>query len=154
MNPLKYVMAFLLSSCLTMAYATSALTTLTGEHISLNDLKGKWVLINYWASWCQPCLTEIHELNHFYQLNKDKVHLFAVNFEALSVAEQAHLARTLKINYPSLAEDPRELLGLGDLRGVPATFIFNPQGQFIKALYGSQTIKSLTQAINGNSTGA
>ncbi|STX50042.1 thiol-disulfide oxidoreductase [Legionella busanensis] len=137
---------FLLS--VTASYA-AVLTTLNGEKIPFTSLKGKWVLINYWASWCQPCLDEIKELNQFYQLNKDKIYLFAVNFDELSNHEQLGLIKKLNINYPSLAHDPRAMLKLGDLRGVPATFVFDPAGNFREALYGGQTINSLKKAIQG-----
>ncbi|STX30151.1 thiol-disulfide oxidoreductase [Legionella beliardensis] len=146
---LKLLIAFLLSITLTASYANVILTTLTGEKIPFTNLKGKWVLINYWASWCKPCLDEIKELNHFYKMNNDKIYLFAVNFDDLSRPKQAQLAKELRINYPSLAADPRAALNLGDLRGVPATFVFDPEGNFSKALYGSQTLNSLKAAING-----
>lgn len=149
MTRLKLTMVFLLSFVLTTSNASTTLTTLTGETIAFASLKGKWVLINYWASWCKPCLDEIKELNQFYAVNKDKIHLFAVNFDDLSKAEQLQLVKKLVINYPSLEQDPRAALHLGELRGVPATFVFDPDGNFKDALYGSQTFKSLNKVIQG-----
>lgn len=124
------------------------LKDITGNTISFESLKGKWVLINYWASWCQPCLDEIAELNRFYQNSKDKVALFAVNYDALPVASQRALIKKYHINYPSLLNDPAGILHLGNIRGVPATFVFNPQGVLSDTLYGGQTLKSLNYSIS------
>ena len=127
--------------------ADATLTELNGKQISFHSLQGKWVMINYWASWCQPCLAEIGELNTFYYRNHDKVQLFAVNYDGLSIKQQKQLIHDYKITYPSLREDPADSLALGDLVGVPATFVFNPQGKWVTTLYGAQTLTTLDKAI-------
>lgn len=141
---LYYVLLLLIS---TGVQAKVILTDIKGVQTPFSALQGKWVMINYWASWCQPCIDEISELNRFYRQNKQHVALFAVNYDALPLQEQRELIKRLGISYPSLREDPRHLLKLGDLRGVPATFVFNPQGELSTVLYGSQTLSSLKRAI-------
>lgn len=121
-----------------------------GQKIPFDSLKGKWVLINYWASWCQPCIEEIAELNRFYKNSNDRVALFAVNYDSVPLSHQISLIRKYKISYPSLQHNPARELKLGDIRGVPATFVFNPEGKFQGALWGSQTLKSLNKAIAEN----
>lgn len=116
--------------------------------LSFEELKGKWVFINYWASWCQPCLDEIRELNQFYKTQKDRVQLFGVNYDMLPAQEQWRLIKKLHIHYPNLEEDPAKLLALGDIPGVPATFVFNPNGKLVKTLYGPQTFRSLNALIS------
>lgn len=139
-----------------MAQATFAQTPVflqdvNGQKTSLDDLKGKWVLINYWAGWCQTCIEEIPELNRFY-LNhkKDPVALYAVNYDSPPLFEQNNLIRKLNISYPSLTNDPARELNLGDIRGVPVTFVINPKGVLVKTLYGGQTSESLDQVISTN----
>lgn len=132
---------------LNTSYATVMLKDVQGQHIPFASLKGKWVLINYWASWCKPCLDEIVELNRFYKSRGDKVALFAVNYDALPLSSQIALIRKYNINYPSLQYDPARDLELGDVRGVPATFVFTPQGKYKGALYGGQTLESLNEAL-------
>lgn len=127
--------------------AEAVLTQMAGQKIPFSSLKGKWVMINYWASWCQPCLDEIAELNAFYKKNKAKVALFAVNFDGASLEEQLYLVQRYDIQYPSLAKNPGRQLGLGEIQGVPATFIFNPEGRLQKRLYGGQTQASLNKAL-------
>lgn len=138
----------LASFCFGPANAGTVLQDMSGQKISFSDLQGKWVLINYWASWCQPCIDEISELNHFYEKNKkNNVALFAVNYEALPVDMQQQLIKQFDIKYPSLQQDPARALRLGNIRGVPVTFIFNPQGQLSDTLYGGQTAESLKEAL-------
>ena len=129
------------------ANAGAILQGMSGQNISFSDLKGKWVLINYWASWCQSCIAEIPVLNNFYEKNKNNVALFAVNYDAQSVDIQQKLIKQFDMHYPSLIKDPSTALQLGDIRGVPVTFVFNPQGKLIDTLYGGQTINSLKKAL-------
>ncbi|RUQ91041.1 TlpA family protein disulfide reductase [Legionella septentrionalis] len=132
----------------TTVQAEVVLEDLHGQKIPFSALNGKWVFINYWASWCQPCIEEIPELNEFYERYKnDNVVIFGVNYEALPVAEQKQLVKEYDIRYPALTNDPATLLKLGDIRGVPVTFVFNPQGELSGTLYGGQTSRSLSQIV-------
>ena len=129
-------------------FAEGMLHEMSGHQISFSDLQGKWVFINYWASWCRPCLDEIPELNRFYEEYKNKnVALFAVNYDALPLSKQKQLIKKFDIQYPSLKQDPASALELGEIRGVPVTFVFNPQGQLSNALYGGQSVNTLKQII-------
>nr|WP_226905543.1 TlpA disulfide reductase family protein [Legionella antarctica] len=147
---------FLLSTLIFMASSSFSLTNVLfedthGQITPFSSLKGKWVFINYWAGWCQTCVDEIPEFNRFYQSHKKKqVALFAVNFDALSLREQKNLIKRHKINYPNLLKDPSNDLHLGDITGVPVTFIFNPKGQLVKTLYGGQTAETLEQVLAEN----
>lgn len=132
-----------------LAQADTILSDVYGKTISFSSLKGKWVLINYWASWCKSCVDEIPELNLFYQKHQnDPVALFAVNYDALPLYKQKRLIQQLQIKYPSLSTNPAMTLGLGDIIGVPVTFVINPQGKLVDKLYGGQSIKSLDAAIS------
>ena len=134
----------------TLVHAQVVLQELNGNKIPFSSLKGKWVFINYWASWCEPCLAEIEEFNRFYAKNKHQnVALFAVNYDMVSASEQKHLAKRYNIQYPILKQDPGKMLNLGQIRGVPATFVFNPQGKLVKTLYGEQSMSNLC-AINSS----
>ncbi|KTC84927.1 TlpA family protein disulfide reductase [Legionella brunensis] len=151
MHRLKLLLITFLITCSCAQASNAILTTINGEQITFNSLKGKWVLLNYWASWCQPCLDEIHELNQFYKQRKNNVALFAVNYDMLSVNEQLQLIKKYHIRYPSL-QDPAKQLRLGSIPGVPATFIFNPQGKLSQTLYGPQTAFSLNEALRHQTT--
>lgn len=130
-----------------ITFAQPALTTISGKQINWQTLEGKWVIINYWASWCHPCLEEIKELNAFYYRNHAHVSLYGFNYEGVSVPEQQQRIKDFHIHYPSLSEDPAEQLHLGDIVGVPVTFIWDPHGKPFKTLYGPQTVESLEAII-------
>lgn len=140
--------AYLLLLASTFLHAETTLHEMHGQKILFSTLKGKWVLINYWASWCQSCLEEIPELNRFYAQNKHKnIALFAVNYDALPRELQQQLIKQYNIHYPALLRDPAQALHLGEIRAVPVTFIFNPDGELSNTLYGKQSIKSLVRNI-------
>lgn len=131
-----------------VAFATGLLQDMDGKTLSMADFKGKWVLINYWASWCHTCLDEIPELNRFYNSQKkNNVALFAVNYEALPLNQQAKLIKSFDIQYPSLSVDPAQELALGDIRGVPVTFVIDPTGRLVDALYGGQSMGQLKEVV-------
>lgn len=131
----------------TSIFAQGVLQSMDNQEIPMSSLIGKWVFINYWASWCHPCVEEIPELNRFYEENKQNIAIFAVNYDALPLTEQLQLIKQVGIKYPSLKEDPAETLQLGEIRGVPVTFVFNPQGKLVKTLYGSQTKHTLKKIV-------
>ena len=146
---IKYLFSSLiLITSASISFADILFKDINGQSTSFSSLKGKWVFINYWAGWCQTCLEEIPELNRFYHLHKeDPVVLFAVNFDSPPLFEQKNLTRKYRINYPSLLEDPARDLHLGDITGVPVTFIFNPKGKLVKTLYGGQTVETLNLVL-------
>jgi len=150
----KFTRIFIVIICLfftVFARANTILEDMNGQKFSFSDLHGKWILINYWASWCQTCIEEIDELNHFYEsTKKNNVALFAVNYDALPIDMQQQLIEQFDIRYPSLQHDPARSLQLGEIRGVPVTFVFNPEGKLTDTLYGGQTAESLKEALAMN----
>ncbi len=131
-----------------VANADSILQTIDGEHIPLSSLRGKWVFINYWASWCQPCVNEITEFNRFYAANKNNVAVFAVNYDSLPLSKQQRLIKKFNIHYPSLKYKSLVFLNLGNISVVPITFVLNPQGKLSTTLLGGQTRRNLEEAMS------
>jgi thiol-disulfide isomerase/thioredoxin len=121
--------------------------TIDGEVVDFNELRGQWVVLNYWASWCKPCYQEIPELNAFAR-QADNVVVLGVNFDQVPLYELKMLIRQLDIEFPTLAVNPGPQLGLPDIPGLPTTYILNPQGKLVNRLYGEQTRESLLAALN------
>lgn len=148
--PLRTLFFLVLTGLLLTSHAKAdiVLQDIQGQEIPFSSLNGKWVFINYWASWCQPCVDEIPELNRFYEENKTgNVAIFGVNYDALPIQQQKMLVKQFDIRYPNLKKDPSNLLHLGNINGVPVTFVFNPQGELSQTLYGSQTVQSLSEVM-------
>jgi thiol-disulfide isomerase/thioredoxin len=146
MKPIVSLLLFIAMVC--SGHAEVVLKDSNGQSTPISLLQGKWVFINYWAQWCATCIEEIPELNRFYQKHqKDPIALFAVNYDALPTREQNNLIKRLAIKYPNLITDPSKTLHLGDITGVPVTFVLNPKGELVKTLYGGQSVRSLEHVI-------
>ncbi len=115
------------------------LHTLNGQTVPFESLKGQWILLNYWASWCDACVNEISQLNQLYRDNQGRIALFGINYENLPPGEQQTLIQQFNLAYPSLRDDPREMLHLGEIQALPVTFIFDHSGQLRDTLYGELT---------------
>lgn len=140
--------ALLFLNNLSFANNNLMLENIDGSKFSFSSLAGKWVFINYWASWCSPCIDEITEFNKIYDSNRKDLAIFAVNFDTLTSGNQRRIASEFSIHYPSLERQSAALLSLGDISVVPVTFVFDPKGHLATTLYGGQTAKSLQDVIN------
>lgn len=120
---------------------------LQGHALKLADFHGKWVFINYWASWCKPCYQEIPELNRFYKKHHNDVVLLGFSYDQQQGESLAKLANKMGIEFPTLSQDPAAAIGIKSIPGLPATYVINPKGKLSEALFGMQTRKSLEQAI-------
>jgi thiol-disulfide isomerase/thioredoxin len=118
-----------------------------GQGYRFDDLKGKYLVVNYWATWCAPCIREIPELNEFARENADSVAVWGVNFDFPQGTEQVTQARKMKINFPVFAADPSAALGVELPEVLPTTLIFDPQGVLLATLVGPQTIQSLQASL-------
>jgi thiol-disulfide isomerase/thioredoxin len=109
------------------------------------DLRGQWVVVNYWAKWCKPCIAEIPELN---RLNREfaAVTVLGVNYDGESGEELSTQIRDLGVDFAMLAQDPAPELGTPRPMVLPTTLILDPAGQLTQTLIGPQTLESLAEA--------
>ena len=120
---------------------------LQGNHGSFADLRGKWILINYWAVWCRPCREEIPELNALSAQLVDSLVVFGVNFDAVSVDEMVLQSEALGIEFAVLRDDPAAALGYSRPELLPTTYLFDPRGKLVRVLQGRQTQESIISAL-------
>ena len=111
----------------------------------LEDFRGQWVVINYWAQWCAPCIKEIPELNTL-DAQYAQVTVLGVNYDGASGAELEQQRRQLGVTFASLEADPAAQLGTPRPVVLPTTLILDPAGQLVTTLVGPQTLESLVQA--------
>ena len=117
-----------------------------GKEQSLSALKGQWVLMNYWAEWCAPCIKEIPELN---QLDEEAgITVLAYNFDRLQGEALSVQARRLGIRMRMMLDEPAPLFEQPRPSGLPATLVINPQGEVQQWLLGPQTQASIKAALN------
>ncbi len=112
---------------------------------SLKQARGQWVLVNYWAQWCKPCIEEIPELNRFGSERSD-VTVLGVNFEGATGPALAEQEEKLGVAFTTVA-DPSAELGIARPVVLPTTLLVDPAGNYVDSLIGPQTAESLAQAI-------
>jgi thiol-disulfide isomerase/thioredoxin len=111
----------------------------------LEELRGQWVVINYWAQWCKPCIEEIPQLNAL-DAQYTQVTVLGVNYDGASRAELEQQRQKLGVAFASLEADPAVRLGTTRPVVLPTTLILDPAGQLVATLIGPQTLESLAQA--------
>jgi cytochrome c biogenesis protein CcmG/thiol:disulfide interchange protein DsbE len=111
-------------------------TTFQGETIRLEDLRGKGVVVNFWASWCGPCRDEAALLEETWRREKDKGIVFiGLDYLDQEPAAQAYLAE-FGISYPNGPDLQSAIARRYGIKGVPETFFINPNGEIVDVIIG------------------
>lgn len=104
-------------------------TTFEGETIRLSDLRGKGVVLNFWASWCIPCRNEAPILEEAWLREKEN----GIIFLGLDYLDQDHVAKAFleefKVTYPNGPDLQSEAARSYGLTGVPETYFIDPNGE-------------------------
>jgi thiol-disulfide isomerase/thioredoxin len=120
---------------------------LDGQAHSLSDYRGQWVLVNYWATWCPPCLEELPELEVFHSGAEGKAVVLGVNMEAIDEPRLRAFVEQQFLSYPILVatERPARAQLLGPVEGLPTSYLVAPSGEIVARQVGPIT----AAAING-----
>ncbi|MES2580707.1 MAG: TlpA disulfide reductase family protein [Pseudomonadota bacterium] len=129
------------------------LSDTNGKKHALSQYKGKWVIVNYWATWCPPCLEEVPDLVALYDSRKNKdVMLLGVAFDYQNAKEVADYVDDMLMSYPIILGDDDVIRQIGRADVMPTTFIYNPRGDLVKTKRGLVTKAYLEDFIaNGAS---
>ena len=119
------------------------LPDVAGKSVSLSDFRGKWVIVNYWATWCPPCLDEIPDLVSLYEDNRDSVVVLGVNYEEVNEGYLKEFVDSHLISYPVVRSEPVPVTPLGPVLGLPTTYIISPQGERVARQEGPVTRKAI-----------
>lgn len=119
------------------------------HQVQLTKLKDKWIVVNYWASWCPTCMQEVPELNRFHEHNQNRnIIMLGVNYDHLPTDSLRQAVREANVSFPVLTEDPAEAWKLHGVVVLPTTFIINPEGKVVKKIIGTNTERSLLDTIH------
>lgn len=125
-------------------------TTLQGKKISMSSLKGKVVLVNFWATECRACVTEMPALASIYNEYKSK------GFEVIAVAmpydppaQVFNYATQKKLPFPVMDDGLGDIVRqFDDVSVTPTTYIYNKQGKRIQYTIGALNFKQLRQLLD------
>ena len=120
----------------------------SGIKHQLSNYKGKWVLVNYWATWCPPCLEEVPDLVNLYDHRKKKdLMVLGVVFDYKSSKEVAEYVDDMLMSYPIVLGDDAVTAQIGSAEVLPTTFIYNPKGELVKIKRGLITKQYVEKII-------
>jgi peroxiredoxin len=103
-------------------------TGLDGQTFDLGKLRGKVVLVNYWATWCAPCRKEMPRLDAFYRRYHDRgLELIGISIDRARDREKVRKAMT-KLAYPAAMSSAISVDGFGPPEGAPLTFVVDTNG--------------------------
>lgn len=129
----------------------SGFTDIDGVQRDLADYRGKWIVVNYWATWCPPCLEEIPELIHFHETHKDKdAVVVGFNMEETSTATLSRFVEENMMSYPVVAMS-KDMPLVGNIPGLPTTYLIDPQGNTVAMKVGQVDTEMLENFIKKNS---
>ncbi len=124
------------------------LESLDGKTVKLNELKGKPVFLDFWATWCGPCRRALPHTQAFFEKYKDKAHIFAVNVREEKETVRAFMERN-KYTFPVLMDTDGSVADAYGVRGIPHFVLIDAKGnvQLIKVGYGPGAEKELESAL-------
>lgn len=122
-------------------------TTLDGQTFDLSAQRGKWVIVNYWATWCVPCIKEMPDISRFVATHKNVVGI-GLAYEDSEPAEIKDFLLKHPVVYPiaqvTMDHPPKDF---DEPRGLPTTYLISPDGKVAKHIVGPVTESSLAAII-------
>lgn len=127
-------------------------STLSHGEFDLSAQRGQWVLVNFWATWCAPCLKEMPELDHYDQEHAD-LQIIGLAFEETSADDLKAFLQTRPVSYPiALVDVYSPPAGWDVPRGLPLSILIGPDGKVAKKFLGPITGKDLDQARSSSAS--
>ncbi len=121
---------------------------LQGKEHRFSDYKGKWVLVNYWATYCPPCLAEIPDIDRFSQDNKDTFIALGMDAGGSSIQDIEEFSKELNVHYPLIPNQESTMLAFGIVMAIPTSYIISPKGEIVDKFVGIITYDDLDYYVN------
>lgn len=149
MKNIIVIIAFLMISTSASSAVEMQLEKIDGGFDKLSQYRGKWVVVNYWATWCPPCVEEMPDLQNFHDDHKLKdAVVIGINSEDVSTEKLKTFLEDNFISYPIYVSEPSYKSALGTLPGMPTTFVLSPAGNVEAKQVGMVTKEMIENFIN------
>ena len=126
------------SAAKTVAAPNFTLKTLDGKKISLSDFRGKYVFLNFWATWCFPCRVEMPSMEKLYQEFKSSpFQMVAVSLDRQGEKIVRPFVNDKGFNFMILLDENNSTVDTYGVSGIPSTLIISPEGNIIDRLNGA-----------------
>lgn len=130
-----------------VTHPTLVVTTLDGSEYDLAARRGKWVVVNYWATWCNPCLKEMPELSALAAMRED-IEVLGLAFEEIEPAAMKAFLDQHPVVYPIAIIDTYAPPADFDVPpGLPMTYVIAPDGRVERKILGPVTAADIEQII-------
>lgn len=124
-----------------------SLQSLEGQSMTLADLKGKGVILNFWGSWCEPCRNEMPDLEKAWLANKDQnIVIVGVNVGESEVSAE-QFVRQVKTTFPILMDKQKEVTKVYNIGRMPTTFYIDQDGIVRDIMIGQWNEKSINSKL-------
>ena len=145
-NPLfrvsRHICVILITLFAVPGAAAFDLVDTKGQAHRLKAYEGRWVVVNFWATWCVPCIQEIPEIAQFHR-DHPRVVVIGVATDADNAAKVKRFATKVGHDYPLVLSNDAVAKQLGDPNALPTTRIYDPTGKVVYDRVGRVTAKSL-----------
>lgn len=133
---------------------TLVVSTLDGSQYDLAAHRGKWVLVNFWATWCKPCLKEMPELSALAAMRED-IEVVGLAYEDIEPAAMKGFLLRHPVTYPVAILDTTNPPGdFDEPRGLPMTYLIAPDGRVERRIMGPVTAPEIEQMIAAATDGS
>jgi len=123
------------------------LTDTNGKTHTLDGYKGKWVLVNFWATWCPPCQEEIPDLIALHGEKKNNLVVIGIAMDYRNAKQVTDFADGLLVDYPIVLGNAQVASQIGPVQGLPTTYLYNPDGKMVAQQVGAITRESVESFI-------
>jgi peroxiredoxin len=122
------------------------LTDLAGKKWNLKSLRGKVVLVNFWATWCPPCRKEMPDLQALYNRFKDQGFVILAISDEKASTVKPYLAEH-NINYPVMIDPGDKVNKLFQVVGIPKSFVYNREGKMVAQSIDMRTERQFLEML-------